>query len=258
MQEIIEDGSDILLYLDKKRKYLVKVRKNEVFHTHKGYIVFNELIGKPFGIKIESSIGIKFTILKPNLKDHLQKIARKTQIMYPKDMGLLLIYSNIGPGSRVVEGGTGSGALTSLLANYVKPDGMVYSYETREEFIRVAEKNLNKLGLIKFVTLKKADLTKGIDEKEVDAVVLDMPTPWLVVSHAYHALKNTGTFTSFSPTIEQVIKTVEAMEKTGFTDIETVECLIRRYQVEAGKTRPETLAIAHTGYLTFGRKALKE
>jgi len=254
--ETVEEGMDILLYLDNRRKYLVKVKKDEVFHTHKGFIRLNTIIGKPYGAKIKSSMGVDFYVLKPTLKDYLLKLARKTQIIYPKDMGLILLHSNIKPGSRVVEGGTGSGALAGMLAAYVKPDGKVYSYETREEFIKIAEKNLKRMGVLDFVLLKKADLTQGIEEKDVDVVVLDMPTPWLVVSHAYKALKNTGIFASFSPTIEQVIKTVETMKNVGFTDLETVECWVRKYQVEAGRTRPETLTIAHTGYLTFGRKIL--
>ena len=256
--ELINIGAYVLLYLDEKRKFLVKVEKEKVFHTHKGYIRLDELIGKPYGVKVKSSMGISFIALKPTLKDYLLRIARKTQILYPKDMALILVYTNIGPGSKVVEGGTGSGALASLIAFHVKPDGKVYSYEVNKEFLKIAERNLKKLGLADYVILKNLDLTKGIEEVEVDAVILDMPTPWLVVPHAYKALKNTGVFASFSPTIEQVIKTVEAMRKEGFIDIESIECMVREYQVEAGRTRPQTLAITHTGYLTFGRKMLKE
>ena len=104
--------------------------------------------------------------------------------------------------------------------------------------------------------MKLGDVTEKIDEDDVDAVVLDLATPWLVVDKAWRALKPSGCFASFSPTIEQVVKTVETLKTSGFADIETIECLIRRYQVEAGRTRPETLTIAHTGYLTFARKAL--
>jgi len=115
---------------------------------------------------------------------------------------------------------------------------------------------LERLGLAELVELKNKDLTQGIDETGVDAVVLDMATPWLAVPHAYKALLGGGLLASFSPTIDQSVKTVEAMESSGFTAIETFEALIRRYQVKAGQTRPETLMIAHTGYLTFGRKSL--
>ncbi|MGP3667831.1 MAG: tRNA (adenine-N1)-methyltransferase [Candidatus Bathyarchaeota archaeon] len=256
--ELINNGTYVLLYLDEKRKFLVKVESGKVFHTHKGYIKLEELIGKPYGVKVKSNMNTSFIALKPTLKDYLIRIARKTQILYPKDMALILLYTNTSSGSRVVEGGTGSGALASLLAFYVKPNGKVYSYDVNKEFLRIAERNLEKLGLIDYVILKNLDLTEGIEEVDVDAVILDMPTPWLVVPHAYKALKNTGVFASFSPTIEQVIKTVEAMKKEGFTSIETVECMVREYQVETGRTRPKTLTVAHTGYLTFGRKMLSE
>jgi len=106
------------------------------------------------------------------------------------------------------------------------------------------------------VKLKNKDITMGIDETEIDAVILDMATPWLVVPHAYSALRGSGTIVSFSPTVDQVVKTVEALEENGFVDIETIECIMRRMQVERGKTRPETLMTGHTGYVTSARKAL--
>jgi tRNA (adenine57-N1/adenine58-N1)-methyltransferase len=167
------------------------------------------------------------------------------------------MYSGIGSGSRVVEAGTGTGALTSAIAHFVKPNGLVYSYEMREEFQKNAEKNLERAGLLKFVDLKKGDITKGIKEKDLDAVILDMATPWLVVPFAYIALRGSGVFVSFSPTIDQVVKVVEALNDNGFTSIETVEILVRFMQVARGKTRPQTVMTGHTGYLTFGRKAFR-
>ena len=256
MPEQIQNGDDVLLYLDRKRRYIVKIREDESFHTHKGVIQFNDLIGKPFGIKVKSTLDTDFLVFKPTLTDGLVKISRQTQIMYPKDMGLILLHSNIGPGSVVVEGGTGSGALTTLIASYIKPHGKVYTYEIRDEFIKIAEKNFKKLNVSEFISIKKADLTQGIEETNVDAVILDIVCPWLVVPHAYTALKNTGKLASFSPTIEQVIQTVETMTENNFADIETLECIIRRYHVETRRTRPETLMIGHTGYLTFARKTL--
>jgi tRNA (adenine57-N1/adenine58-N1)-methyltransferase len=167
------------------------------------------------------------------------------------------MFSGISSGSRVVEAGTGTGALTTALAHYVKPEGKVYSYEIREEFQKVAEKNLRRAGLLEFVELKNGDVTAIIDERDVDAVVLDLATPWLVVPHAYEALKASGTIVSFSPTIDQVVRTTEALKEHNFICIETVECLMRGMQVERGKTRPQTLMTGHTGYITHARKALK-
>jgi len=166
------------------------------------------------------------------------------------------MFSGIQPGSIVVEAGTGTGALTAALASYVKPSGRVYSYEIRSEFIQPAKKNLEKASVSEFVEIRGQDITLGIQEKNVDAIVLDLATPWLVVPHAYNALKGSGTVVSFSPTIDQVVKMVESLETAGFVDIETVECLLRGIQAIKGKTRPETLMTGHTGYITYARKAL--
>jgi len=255
-QKIIE-GDYILLYLSQRKTYLVKVEAGKSFHTHKGFIKFDDLIGKDYGSSVLSNLGVEFMAIKPLLRDFVMKSVRKTQITYPKDIALIVVFSGIGPGSRVVEAGTGTGALTTALAHYVKPDGKVYSYEIREEFLKTAEKNLKRAGLIDFVELKNRDVTAGIDESDIDSVILDLATPWLVVPHAYNALKPCGTLVSFSPTIDQIVKTVEALNENGFVDMETVECLMHGMQTERGKTRPQTLMTGHTGYITFARKAIE-
>jgi len=255
-QPAINESDDVLLYLNRKRTYLVKVEKGKSFHTHKGFLQLDQLIGKPYGTRILSNTGTEFVILKPVLSDFIFKSQRRTQITYPKDVALIVMFSGIGPGSIVVEAGTGTGALTTALAHYVKPDGRVYSYEIRPEFIQTATKNLKRANLLDYVELKNKDITQAIDETDVDAVVLDLATPWLVIPQAYSALKGSGTLVSFSPTIDQVVKTVEALQQDNFIDIETIECIMRRMQAERGKTRPETLMTGHTGYITFCRKAL--
>ena len=253
----ISEGDYAILYLDVRRTYMVKVEVNKSFHTHKGYMDLGELVGKDFGATVQSSLGIAFTLLKPTLTDYIMKSSRKTQITYPKDAALIVMFSGIGAGSRVVEAGTGTGALTTTLAHYVKPDGKVYSCEIREEFQKVAEKNLKRAGLLEFVELKSKDVTAGIEERDVDAVILDLATPWLVAPHACEALKPSGIVVSFSPTIDQVIKMTEALKEQNFICIETVECLMRAMQIERGKTRPHTLMTGHTGYITYARKALR-
>jgi len=255
MTNVINEGDLILLYFDQRRTYLVAVEKGRTFHTHKGYIQLDTLISKEFGTRIASNLGVEFVALKPLLSDFVFKAQRRTQINYPKDIALIVMFSGIGPGSKLVEAGTGAGALTTALAHYVKPDGRVYSYEVRPEFTETARRNLARAGLLDHVELKNKDITIGIDETELDAVVLDLATPWLVIPHAYLAIKGGGTIVSFSPTIDQVVKTVEALQG-GFADIQTVECIMRRMQIERGKTRPETLMTGHTGYITFARKRL--
>jgi tRNA (adenine57-N1/adenine58-N1)-methyltransferase len=257
VNEKIGEGDYVLLCLDARRTYMVKVEAGKTFHTHKGFMKLDDLIGKEFGAAVQSSLGIEFTSLKPSLTDYIMKSSRKTQITYPKDAALIVMFSGIGPGSRVVESGTGTGALTMALAHYVKPKGRVYSYELREEFQKNAEKNLKRANLLDFVELKSGDVTAGIEERDLDAVILDLAVPWLVVPHAYKALKPSGTIVSFSPTIDQVVKTTEALKENNFVFIETVECLMRGMQVERGKTRPHTMMTGHTGYITHARKAVK-
>ena len=253
----INEGDNILLYLDVRKTYMVKVQAGQTFHTHKGYIKFDDIIGKEYGSTQKSSLGIDFTLLKPQLTDYILKSQRNTQIIYAKDAALIVMYSGIGPGSKVVESGTGTGALTTALAHYVQPAGKIYSYDIREEGLKAAEKNLKRSDLMEFVELKLKDVVAGIDEREVDAVVLDLAVPWLVVPQAYEALKPSGTVVSFSPTIDQVVKTVEALREHNFACIETFECIMRGMQIERGKTRPQTLMTGHTGYITHARKVTK-
>lgn len=257
MKKKIAEGDNVLLCLNPRRTYLVRIEKGKSLHTHRGYVQHDALIGKEYGTRIASNLGVEFIALRPALRDYIFKTQRKTQIMYPKDIALIVMFSGIGPGSKVVEAGTGTGAMTTALAYYVKPTGKIFSYEIRPEFIQTAMKNLEKADLAKFVTIKNKDVTQGIDESNVDAVILDLATPWLVISHAYSALKGSGAIVSFSPTIDQVVKTVEALGENSFIDTQTIECIMRGMQVERGKTRPETLMTAHTGYITFARKSVK-
>ncbi|HMK95844.1 MAG TPA: tRNA (adenine-N1)-methyltransferase [Candidatus Limnocylindrales bacterium] len=257
VNEKIGEGDYVLIYLDSRRTYMIKAETGKTFHTHKGYLKLDELIGKEYGESIKSSLGMQFITLKPALTDYIMKSSRNTQITYPKDAALIVMFSGIGPGSRVVEAGTGTGALTTALAHYVGPTGKVYTYELRSEFQKNAAKNLERSKLIDFVEMKSGDVTLGIEERGVDAVILDLAVPWLVVPHAYEALKPSGIIVSFSPTIDQVVRTTEALRENGFVFLETVECMMRGMQVERGKTRPQTLMTGHTGYITHARKILK-
>ncbi|MCW3988197.1 MAG: tRNA (adenine-N1)-methyltransferase [Candidatus Bathyarchaeota archaeon] len=254
---VICEGDDLLLFLDSKRTFLIKVRKDESFHTHKGYIRFNDVIGKKFGGRVKSSLDVDFILFKPTLSDYQKKMRHATQVIYSKDIALIVNFSNIGPGSRIVEAGTGSGVLTSALAHYVRPTGKVYSYDARKEFLEKARKNIERTGLMDFIELKEGDVTQCIDEENVDAIILDLATPWLVVPLTDPALRVGGTFISFSPTIEQTVKTTTALMENNFVNVVTIECILRRIKVKEGQTRPETLMIGHTGYITRARRTGK-
>ncbi|MEM2640111.1 MAG: tRNA (adenine-N1)-methyltransferase [Candidatus Bathyarchaeia archaeon] len=248
-------GEYALLYLDRRRKYIVKLEEGKRFHTHKGFIELNQIIGRPEGIVVKSSIGVEFHVFRPSLWDHVEKYERPTQILYPKDIGFIIVYADIGPGCRIIESGVGSGALTSFLAYHVKPTGRIYGYDINPRFIETARRNLERTGLIEYVELKLGDVYKGVDEEDVDAAILDVPSPWLALDSIYKSLRSGGFLVSFSPTINQVEKLVESIEThRGFLVTNILEILTRSYKVKKGETRPETTMIAHTGYLLFARK----
>ncbi|MFX1390144.1 MAG: tRNA (adenine-N1)-methyltransferase [Promethearchaeota archaeon] len=258
--DIIKDNDLIFLILDQKRRWLVQVKAGNSFHTHKGIIEFDDIIGKPYGTCIFSkpyeSQGYKFFVLKPLPADYVLHMGRKTQIIYPEDAGLILIYSGIGPGSRIIEAGTGSGALTCILGNYVKPHGRIYSYDIREKSLKKANKNVINANLQDIITIQQKDILENeIEQYNVDCVVLDIPCPWLAIPKIKDNLKLSGSLVSFSPTIEQVKKTTHALFRTNeFTEINSYELFKRKLQVKENATRPEVRMIGHTGYLTFGRK----
>ncbi len=254
MRDLIEDGDFIYIFLDAKRNWIRKVETGEAFHSNKGIIQYDDLIGRPFGLKAESHSGAVFQIHKPNQTDVQISMGRNTQIVYPKDAGTILIECEIVAGSRVVETGTGSGALTGILARAVGPAGHVYTYEVREDMFKGAKRNLQRHGLTGNITMHHKDVLDGIEEKDVDAVVLDLATPWDVVDAAHSALKPSRMLASYSPTIEQSMKTCKALGSAGnWGMIKTLEVLQREIMVREGKTRPTTWMVGHTGYMTFAR-----
>jgi tRNA (adenine57-N1/adenine58-N1)-methyltransferase len=257
--EIIKENDLIFLILDQKRRWLVQVKSGGTFHTHRGIIEFNDIIGNKFGSVVFSkpyeTQGYKFIVLKPLPSDYILHMSRKTQIIYPEDTGLILVYSGIGPGSMVIEAGCGSGALTCILGNLIRPNGHIYSYDINYKAIKRANLNISKAELEDFVTIQHGDiLNDNLPHKNVDVVVLDMATPWDAIEKIKKYIKYSGTVVSFSPTIEQVKKTVFSMKEQNFVEVNTYELIKRKIQVKKNATRPEVRMIGHTGYLTFGRK----
>ncbi len=259
VSDLIKENDLIFLVFDDRRRWLVQVKPGKEFHTHKGIIKFDDIIGKPFGSCVFSrpheSQGFKFLVFEPLPSDYILHMSRKTQIIYPEDAGLILIYSGIGPGSTVVEAGCGSGALTCILGHFVKTTGRIYSYDIREKSLKIARENITRANLNDVVSIEYGDiLNDELQHKNVDAVVLDMPSPWEAVEKVKFYLKLSGILVSFSPTIEQVKKTTFSMRNNNFFDINTYELLKRRIQVKQNATRPEVRMVGHSGYITFGRK----
>jgi tRNA (adenine57-N1/adenine58-N1)-methyltransferase len=182
------------------------------------------------------------------------KVRRKTQILYPKDIGILLTKTHIFPGAKVIESGIGSGALTTALANFVRPNGKVYSYERNEEFLENAKKNLEKNGLDKWVEFNHLEVSDEFPEKNVDFVMIDIGSPWELIDAAYKSLKGGCRLATICPTFEQLTRTVFTLEEKGFINIESMEILLRRILVRRGKTRPEQRMPSHTGWLVFATK----
>ncbi len=256
MREIVQEGDYIALYTkNKKRKYIVRAETGKTIHTNEGAVELSSIIGAKYGETCKSNVGEPLLISKPSFIDLIYSVfKRRTQILYPKDVAAILLLSGVAPGARVVEAGTGSGVLTAFLARLAAPDGKIFSYDIRKDCLKIARENLARVGLADKVELKLQDITEGIEEENVDAVVLDMPSPWLVVNHAWTALKPGGSYTAFIPTFNQMERVVEKLRKTGFVEIKAFEIIERPFKVKTGETRPETLIIGHTGYIVYGKK----
>jgi len=220
------------------------------FHTSDGFITAADLKKKD-GSTVKSNKGREFIILTASFMDAFQKIARAPQIIPLKDVGSIITFTGINKDSKVVDAGAGSGGLACVLAHLCKE---VTTYEIRDDFLKVAEKNKADLGL-KNLKIKHKDVTQGIDEKNVDLVTLDLPAPWLAVAHAVKALAVGGYLVSYSPTIPQVADTVNEINKAPeLLFLKTIEITEREWDVDDRKIRPKTQTIGHSGFLTFARK----
>lgn len=254
---MIKNCDLVYLYNDEKRNFLLKVGKNTL-HTDKGFFKTSDIIGKKFGEKIETNLGIPFYILRPYLHEMIMKVRRQTQIIYPKDIGIILTKANIFPGAKVIESGIGSGALTTAMANFVRPNGKVHSYERNVEFLNNAKKNLEKNGLSEWVEFNHLEVIDEYPEKEADFIMIDIGSPWDLIDAAYKSLKGGARLATICPTFEQLTKTVFTLEEKGFINIESMEVQLRKILVRRGKTRPEQRMPCHTGWLVFASKIIKE
>ncbi|MEM0380575.1 MAG: tRNA (adenine-N1)-methyltransferase [Desulfurococcaceae archaeon] len=252
---VLNEGDRVLVYIDKKRRFLITLERNGILGTDKGFIKHSDIIGKNYGDTVETSFGVKAFLYKPLLIDYQYVITRKTQIIYPKDAAFMIYLSGIKPGSRVLEAGVGSGFLTISLANFIGSNGKVYGFDIEPEFLKTTSLNLEKAGLIDRVELKLGDVRESVDLRDLDAVFYDLPDPWNALETAYSVLKPLHPVLIYVPTVNQVEKTVVEMREKGlFTDINVYELLLREYIVEKNATRPKTMAIGHTGYIIFARR----
>jgi tRNA (adenine57-N1/adenine58-N1)-methyltransferase catalytic subunit len=240
------------------KRFIFRLVTDGKFETHRGYLSHNDLIGKPWGSQVFSHFGSQFFLLQPSLADILMETRRNTQIMYPKDIGFILLSMDIGPGKHVLEAGTGSGSFTTALAFTVGEQGKVTTYESRLEFQHLAYKNLDRLGLADRVEFKLRDISEGFDERNVDAVFLDLSNPQDYILQAKEALKPGGYLGSILPTTNQVSTLLIALRRSNFAFIEVCEILLRYYKAVADRLRPTDRMVAHTGYLVFSRSIVTD
>lgn len=251
---MIKEGDFILLYGGKRAQFLIKyTREKPYFECHLGKVYFPE--GFDFGDVLYTNLNKPLYVLKPSTSDLVFRVKRLTTIMYPKDMGYVALNLGIKSGDIVFEVGSGSGAMTIVLASLVGDSGMVYSFERREEFLKNAMKNVKNANLEKRVKFFLRDVEKdGFGEDGADSIVVDVPEPWTLVGHVKKSLKGGSPVFFLSPNIEQVQKTYKALHEYGFVRMKTVEILEREIRVKEGMTRPMDRMVSHTGYLTFAYK----
>jgi tRNA (adenine57-N1/adenine58-N1)-methyltransferase len=250
-------AGDHALFIDRKgRRYLIKLTGSGTFHTHLGNFDHADVIGKQEGLRVATSRGHLLLALKPTMADYTRLMPRIATVIYPKDLGAIVTLGDIFPGARVLEAGTGSGALTIALARAVGEEGRVLSYDVRQDMIDRAEANVD--GILPHhpqLSIKLGDVSEGLDEGGLDRITLDLPEPWHVVPHATEALVPGGIFLSFLPTVLQVHDLVQALENAGTFDvIETVEVLLRPWSVGRRSVRPAHRMVAHTGFITTARR----
>jgi tRNA (adenine57-N1/adenine58-N1)-methyltransferase len=199
LSHFVQPGDLVLLVGNDHKEFIILMEPGQVIQTHRGVLPHDTVIGTPWGETVKTHIGYGYIVLPPSLEQLIRSVRRATQIIYPKEIGYLLMKMNIGPGTRIIEAGTGSGGLTLALGRMVQPDGHVYTYEARSDIQNLAQKNIAQVGLDRYVTFKLRDIAEGFDERDVDAVFLDVREPWEYLAQAHAALKGGGSSARSSP-----------------------------------------------------------
>ena len=254
MSRPFEIGDRVLLEDSKRRRHLITLTEDGEFHSHTGVLPHAQIVGQPEGTALRTTRGARLTALRPTLSEYILKMPRGAQVIYPKDLGPILMLADIFPGAHVLESGVGSGALTMTLLRAVGPTGKVTGYELRQDFADRARRNVEGfLGRDVPLEIEVRDIYEGIAVREVDRIVLDLPEPWRVVDHAPACLRPGGILLSYLPTIGQVGALRERLADSPFGMVETLEVLHRTWHIEGQSIRPDHRMVAHTGFLTHAR-----
>lgn len=255
------EGDPALLIDSKGRKFLLKLEPGRTFQFHNGTVPHDELIGAEDGSWFESSGNSTLLLLSPRLADFVLKMKRGAQVVYPKDLGPILVYADIGPGMTVLEAGTGSGALTMALARAVGPTGRIVTVEQRDDHAKHAHKTLDRwFGEIPDnVEMRAGDVADQVADVRPERIVLDLPEPWHTVEAAAADQPRGGLICCYLPTVPQVETLVETAQGTGaFAEIEVKEFMMRDWNVKGRSVRPSHSMVGHTGFLIFMRKVADE
>jgi tRNA (adenine57-N1/adenine58-N1)-methyltransferase len=256
-----QDGEQALLIDQRGKRHLLLLRKGETFHSDRGWIPHDTIIGQPDGSWVRTSKGMRYLALRPTLSEYVLDMPRGAQVIYPKDLAMVMFWADIFPGARVLEAGMGSGALTLALLRAVGPEGKVISYEQREDFARRALANIHvRMGEVTNLAVRLTPVEEGLaEEQPVDRAVFDLPEPWLLVEPVARVLRSGGIFLSYVPTIIQSHQLSEALRRhPGYALLETFETLFRPWNIEGTSVRPFHRMVAHTGFLTVARRVVPE
>jgi len=246
-------GALVIVATPKGKRRLMRVEADRDWHSTHGVLSMKDVAAADYGGEVRTSLGLPLRLYQPGLYDLVKGIKRQTQIIYPKDIAHICLRLGVGPGQRILEAGSGSGALTLAFSWFCGPGGEVHSCEAREEFYKLARRNLNWAGLGDNVTLYHRDIAEGFPIQGADALFLDMRTPWEHLSHVPQALKAGAQLGFLLPTVEQVSALLRGLEQGPYDDIEVCELLLRRWKPLADRLRPDDRMIAHTGFLVFCR-----
>ena len=247
-------GEQVLVIDPKGRRYLVRLQEGGAFHTHAGILSHDTVIGRADGSTVAGSTGRSFIVVRPTLADAVVKMPRGAQVIYPKDIGAILLAADAGPGMSVLEAGVGSGAMSTAL---IRAGCKVTGYELREDFANRARANVaawaGDPASVDRYRVEIRDVYEGISETCLDRMILDLPEPWRVLKHAESALRSGGILCSYLPTINQTAELRAALEESRFGLEQTFEVLHRTWHIEARSVRPDHRMVAHTGFLTTAR-----
>lgn len=254
----IQFGDTVLFSARDRQTFIRTLQADQHLQTHFGVIQYNDLVGLPYGTQVQTHLGKGMFVLQPSLDDIILSLHRETQILYPKDMGYLLMKMNLLPGMQVIEAGTGSGALTLLLGLLVGEEGRVYSYERKASNQRLAARHARRFGVAQRIEFIERDIAEGFDQQEAHALFLDVPDPAAYLPQARQALRGGGFLGALVPTVNKMTLLLEQLYHGMWYYLQAEEVLLRGWKTTPSRVRPDDQMVGHTGFLVFARAVQRD